>query len=290
MPGPLLCVDAPSLLYRAFFSLPDKITDGDGHPVNAILGATNAILQVVEQLEPRAVVCCFGAEAAVYRKELYEPYHAHRPPMPDPLCWQWERVPAFWEALGWIVLDDAELEADDVMHSLARDEADAGGMALILSGDRDMFQSVDDSVRVLATQGRGREGGGPALVDADGVRERYGIEPSQVPDFIALRGDPSDGLPGAKGIGEKIARDLLQRHGSLEGAIAAAEDLPSRVGATLRNQADELRDFLDIATLRRIEVPRPEDTPLDAAGGAQAARALGMRRLAERLEAWPLTA
>src|SRR5205823_2595284 len=116
------------------------------------------------------------------------------------------------------------------------------------------------------------------------VEERYGIPPELVPDFIALRGDPSDGLPGAKGIGEKTAADLLQRHGSLEGAIAAADGEKPRVAAALRDQADELQSFKDIATLRIVKLERPPDRPTDRKGGAAAARRLGMNRLAQRLE------
>jgi 5'-3' exonuclease len=249
--------------------------------VNALLGTANLVLQAVERHEPRAVVLCFGAEAAVYRKALYEPYHADRPPMPDALEPQWAAAPAFFGAFGWTVLSDDELEADDLLGSLARVERDAGGRTLLFTGDRDMFQCVGDHVSVLWPAGRGADG--PELIDTDGVRSRYGIEPGQVPDFIALRGDPSDGLPGAKGIGEKTARDLLLAHGTLEGVIASAGEQRPRVAAALRDQADELRAFLDIATLRDVEVTRPPDAPTDRSAAAAAARELGMARLADRL-------
>jgi DNA polymerase-1 len=116
------------------------------------------------------------------------------------------------------------------------------------------------------------------------VRRRYGIDPELVPDFIALRGDPSDGLPGAPGIGAKTATALLERHGSLDGAIAAADREKPRVAAALRENADELRAFRDIATLRLPTMPLPDDADTNLKGGAQAARALGMRRLADRLQ------
>src|SRR5687768_10928120 len=197
MTRPLLAIDGPAVLYRAFFALPDSITDDEGHPVNALLGSVNQALWCVEKYDPRAVVWCFGAEAAAYRVESFPAYHADRPPMPDPLEWQWERAPELYEALGWSLLSNEDLEADDLLHSLCEVETAAGGKSLILTGDRDMFQCASDSVTVLMQ----RTGGdGPQEVDADGVREWYGIDPEQVPDFIALRGDPSDGLPGAKGI------------------------------------------------------------------------------------------
>jgi DNA polymerase-1 len=280
--GPLLVVDAPSLMYRAFFALPDSILGRDGMSVNALLGTANLVLQVVERDAPRAVVLCFGAEAAVYRKALYEPYHGDRPEMPDKLVPQWAAAREFFTAFGWTVLEHDEVEADDLLGSLAAIESGAGGRALLFTGDRDMFQCVGDSVAVL-WPGQGASRDGPELIDADGVRERYGIEPGQVPDFIALRGDPSDGLPGAKGIGEKTARDLLRAHGTLEGVIANAAQQTPRIAAALTGQADELRAFLDIATLRSVKVKRPPDAPFDRAAAAAAARDFGMNRLADRL-------
>jgi 5'-3' exonuclease len=281
MPPPLLLSDAPHLLYRAFFALPDSITDDAGRPVNALLGSVNQLLWCVDKYAPRAVVCCFGQESAVYRTELYPAYHVHRPPMPDGLADQWERASPLYEALGWHVMSHDELEADDLLGALAAAEAEAGGQALILTGDRDMFQCAGPGITVLLQRARQQ---GPDEVDAAGVEARYGIPPSAVPDFIALRGDPSDGLPGAKGIGEKTAAELLRRHGSLEAAIAGAVREKPSVRRALLEQADELRAFKEIATLRRAHVERPPDAPTDRSGGAAAARALGMNRLAERLK------
>ena len=279
MPAPLLVVDTPHLLYRAFHALPASITGADGRPVNALLGSVNLLLAAVELYAPRAVVCCFGQESATYRTELYPPYHAHRPPMPDPLAEQWERCGALYEAFGWIVMGSEDLEADDLLGSLAAAETAAGGETLILTGDRDMFQCADERVRVLLPGPKGR----PVEVGPDEVRERYGIDPEAVPDFIALRGDPSDGLPGAKGIGEKTAAELLRRHGTLEGAIAAAVREKPSVRRALLEQSEELLRFKEIATLRHVELDRPADAPTDTEGGARAAEALGLNRLAARL-------
>jgi DNA polymerase-1 len=284
VPGPLLAVDAPSLLYRAFFALPQSIADADGQPVNALLGVANLILFVVERHDPRAVVLCFGAEKAAYRAELYAPYHADRPPMPAELERQWADAPAFFGAFGWQSLSDPELEADDLLGSLAKIEQAAGGRALLFTGDRDMFQCVGEQVTVLFPRG-GKDG--PEVVGPAEVRERYGIEPEQVPDFIALRGDPSDGLPGAKGIGAKGARDLLRAHGTLEGAIAAGGKpgaMTPRMAGALTSDPAALEAFKDIATLRDVDLARPPDAPTDGAAAAAAARERGMNRLAERLE------
>jgi DNA polymerase-1 len=281
MSDPLLVVDAPSLLFRAFFALPDSITDDQGQPVNALLGTTNLILLELERRPARAVVLCFGEEAATYRTDLYDGYHADREDPPEPLGRQFAEAPDFFDALGWTTLTVTEVEPDDVLGSLARIETEAGGETLILTGDRDMFQCASDSVTVLYLRSGSR---GADVVDPDEVRRRYGIAPELVPDFIALRGDPSDGLPGGKGIGEKTAADLLHRHGSLEGALAAWAGETPRVRAALHDQADELRDFKDIATLRELNLERPPDRPTDYLGGAASARKRGMYRLAERLE------
>ena len=281
-PGPLLVVDAPSLLYRAFYALPDSIKGTDGRPVNALLGCANLILLEVERHRPRTVVLCFGAEAAVYRKELYPPYHAQRPEVPDLLAPQWDDASDFFGAFGWLVTVDPELEADDLLGTYARLEEDAGGTALILTGDRDMYQCASDSVTVLFTKtgARGAEEVGP-----EEVRRRYGIPPALVPDFIALRGDPSDGLPGAKGVGEKTAAELLREHGSLEALLDNALAITKpKLRTTLVDSRDELLAFKDIATLREAKVKRPRDRETDWAKGAGAARERGMNRLAERLE------
>jgi len=271
------------VLYRAFFALPKTITDDRKRPLNALLGALNMVLQVVSDHDPRAVVFCFGPDAAAYRVELYPPYHADRPPVPDELVWQWDEAPRLFASFGWSTVRHETLEADDLLQTLADLEVRAGGHALLLTGDRDLFQCVRDGVTVLylRTGVRGAE-----VVDAAEVERRYGVPAGLVPDFIALRGDPSDGLPGARGIGEKTAAELLRRHGSLEGAIAGAlRERSARVRGALRDSADELRMFKDIATLRPAGgVKRPRDRATDYAGGAKTARALGMNRLGDRIE------
>ena len=281
VPGPLLAIDGPFVLYRSFFALPDSITDGDGHPVNALLGAVNLILRIAADRRPRAIVVCFGAEAATYRTDLYPPYHAQRPPVPDALAWQFERAPELLAAFGWPSMDSPDLEADDLLGSLAGAEVDAGRSALIMTGDRDMYQCAGERVSVVYLK---QGASGFEEVDPPEVRRRYGIGPELVPDFIALRGDPSDGLPGAPGIGAKTATALLERHGSLDAVIAAADRERPRIAAALRDNADALRAFKEIATLRPTKVDLPADRETDLAGGAAAARRYGMNRLAQRLE------
>jgi 5'-3' exonuclease len=288
--APLLIADVPWLLYRAFFSLPKSIKGPNGEPVNALLGTVNALLAAIESEQPRAVVACFGAEEARYRVQAYPLYHAHRDPMPEDLAAQWRLAPDLLASLGWHVADAKDLEADDAMGSHARAEAEAGGRALLLTADRDLYQAVDERVAVLEL---GKGGACTSLGPAQ-VAERYGVTPGQVADFIALRGDPSDGIPGAPGIGAKTAAVLLQSYGALETLLEAADrqmaeanfgDLRPRVASALSENAELLLTFKRIATLVPIEVERPPDAPTDFAAGSATAREMGMKRLAERLDA-----
>ena len=229
-------------------------------------------------------------------------YHAQRDPMPAELRVQWEQAPALLESLGWTVATDDELEADDVMFSYALAETAANGRgsgrgkgagggpesgrALLLSGDRDMYQAVNDQVSVVLP---GKASGAPTEIGPEQVRERYGIDPALVTDFIALRGDPSDGLPGAPGIGAKTAAELLNEYGPLEDVLKAAEaddsDMRLRTATMLSENAELLRTFKQIAMLVPIGgIARPPDRLTDFAAGASAARELGMRQLATRLE------
>jgi DNA polymerase-1 len=211
--------------------------------------------------------------------------------MPDELAEQWGRAPDLLESLGWLVAGSDDLEADDVMFSYARAEEERGGSALLLTADRDLYAVVGERVATLELRKGAVAEVGPAQ-----VRERYGIEPELVPDLIALRGDPSDGIPGAPGVGAKTAAELLREHGSLEAVLDAAADaaqpraragrpaMRPRVVAALCDNAELLRTFKQVATLQRLDVPPPPDRDTDYAGGARAAAKLGMRRLAERLE------
>lgn len=271
------------MLFRAFYALPSKIVGTDGKPVNALLGTANLVLREVELHQPRAVVLCFGPDAAAYRTELYPGYHEKREEeMPDELAPQFAKSRDFFEAFGWTVATSDDLEADDLLGTYARREAEAGGQALLLTGDRDMYQCAGEGVTVLYVRTGGK---GAEEVGAEEVRKRYGIDPELVPDFIALRGDPSDGLPGAKGVGPKTAAELLRKHGSLESVLdAAIREQRPKLRAALIEAREDLLTFKDIATLRDAGVDPPPDTPTDWAAAAAAARQRGMNRLGDRLE------
>ena len=270
------------MLFRAFYALPDSIVGTDGRPVNALLGSANLILKEVELHEPRAVVLCFGPDAASYRTELYPSYHEEREAaMPDDLPHQFALAHDFFTAFGWTVATSEDLEADDLLGTFAKREAEAGGRALLLTGDRDMYQCAAERVTVLyvKTGTKGAEEVGPAE-----VVERYGIEPALVPDFIALRGDPSDGLPGAKGVGPKTAAELLRRHGSLEEILdnAIRERRPA-LRSALIEAAEDLPSFKHLVPFPNPGFEPPPDRETDWVGAAKAAHDLGMNRLAERL-------
>ena len=159
------------MLFRAFYALPDSIKGADGQPVNALLGTANLILREVEQHGPRAVVLCFGPDAADYRVELFDGYHAQRPEVPDGLVPQFAGAREFFEAFGWTVAVSDTLEADDLLGAYARREAAAGGRVLVMTGDRDMFQCASERVSILYVRTGGK---GAELVDPADVRRGQG--------------------------------------------------------------------------------------------------------------------
>ncbi|WP_022928906.1 5'-3' exonuclease [Patulibacter americanus] len=298
MSAPLLLFDLPWLLYRAHFALPSSIKGADGEPIGALLGAVRAILAEVEEHDPAAVCCAIGAEDATHRTALLPAYHAHRDPMPDALRRRWDQAPALCEAFGWAIRDGGELEADDVMATLARSRASHGGRAIIVTGDRDLLACVDEHVVVRRPAGKGP---GLVTIDEAGVMEQVGVRPEQVTDLIALRGDPSDGIPGVPGVGAKTAGRLLAKHGDLEGVLRAAgadgpdgepggdpqlgDGLTPRLARVLQEHADDARRDRAVAQLMTIEVEPVPDARTDREGGATAAEALGMDRLAKDLRA-----
>jgi 5'-3' exonuclease len=238
---------------------------------------------VIEDHSPRAVVVCFGQEAAHYRKELYEPYHAQRPELDPALAHQYTLVKDWFESFGWTVTTHDSLEADDLLASYAEAEVARGGEGLIMTGDRDMFQCAGERVKVLyVSTGKNMQLMGPPEVE-----ERYGIRPALVPDFIALRGDPSDGIPGAKGIGEKSGAELLRKYGSLEDTMRAAArgELKPAMQRALLADPDLILAFKEVATVQIVKVKPPKDTPLNRERAAAKATDLGMNALAKRLAA-----
>jgi 5'-3' exonuclease len=280
---PLLVVDGDSLAHRAYHALP-PIKGAGGRPVNALVGFANLLLLLWQMEQPRAVLVGWDtANAPLYRHQLWPAYQGTRPDFDPEIVEQLERLPGLVAALGGANAKAAGYEADDFLATAARLEQEAGGTALVVTSDRDAYQLVTDAVTVLAPQTGGKP---PLRIGPRQVLERYGVQPAQVPDFIALRGDPSDNLPGAPGIGAKTAAALLAEHGTLEHLLDNAGKLTPRRAAALAEH--DLASFRRVATMdRHAPLELPADAALDAAGGARFAREIGANRLAERLDARP---
>src|SRR5262249_13464649 len=209
---PLLAVDGDSFAHRAYHALPKSILGRGRRPAGAILGFANMLLRLYREERPRAVVIGWDTyEAPTYRHQTFEAYQSGRE-FDDALIEQLDILPEFVAACGFANAKRAGYEADDFIASAAAGEERRGGTALVASRDRDSFQLASAGTIILyPVRGIGLARIGPAE-----VRERYGVDPAQVADFIALRGDPSDKLPGAPGVGATGAATLLRKYGSLE--------------------------------------------------------------------------
>lgn len=272
---PLLVIDGDSLAHRAYHAMP-PVEGRDGHPVGLLLGFATTLVNLWRSRRPRAVIVCLDSRLPSYRHELLPGYQGKRDPFPDDLTEQLDRLDALSAAFGFTSAKVPPFEADDLLATAVELEEAAGGGAEVVTSDRDAFQLVSDRTIVLRP--------GPVIetVDRAGVLERYGVDPAQVPDLIALRGDPSDNIPGARGIGQKTAADLLRRYGTLEGVRRHEAELTPRQRASIA-EAD-LDAYLAIATMRcDLPLERPADASLDPARAAAWCAEQGMTRLAARL-------
>jgi DNA polymerase-1 len=269
---PLLVVDGDSFAHRAYHGLPKTILRRDGKPAGAIVGFANFLLRIYETEQPRAVVVGWDTlDVPTYRHKAFPGYQGGRR-FDDALLDQLELLPALVSACGFTNGKAPGFEADDFLAAAVAAEERQGGTAVVASGDRDTFQLASQSTTVVQPVRAGEM----ARIGPAEVRARYGIEPAQVPDFIALRGDPSDKLPGAKGIGPKGAAALLVRFGTLENALRAG-----RFAA----QADELRLYRRIATMdATAPLPPIHDQSPTWARAADLAREWELNRLADRLD------
>jgi DNA polymerase I len=248
----LFLIDGNSLAYRAFFALPESIATSTGFPTNAIFGFASMLVKILTEHGPKATIVVWDRGHSG-RKEVYADYKAQRSSRPDLFKQQWPHLEPLVDAFGYANVSVEGYEADDVIASIAEKAKAASVPVTIVTGDRDSFQLVDDGVHIMATARGITE---TKLYDRQGVIDRYGIAPELVPDFIGLKGDTSDNIPGVPGIGDKTAAQLLQEYGTLEGVLEHAHEIRARRRReNLIAHAEDARVSKQLATMRRdIEV------------------------------------
>ena len=245
----LFLIDGNSLAYRAYYALPDSIATSRGEPTNAIFGFASMLVKILTEYGPKATIVVW--DAGMSGRELqYEPYKAERKPRPDLLREQWPHLEPLVESFGYSNVRVEGYEADDVIASLAEQAKQKGIDVMVVTGDRDAYQLADDGrVRIMTTS-RGITD--TRVYDRDGVIERYGVAPELIPDFIGLKGDTSDNIPGVPGIGDKTAAQLLQQYGTLEGVLEHVDEISgAKRKQNLREHADLARISRQLATLQR---------------------------------------
>ncbi|HUG83570.1 MAG TPA: 5'-3' exonuclease [Euzebya sp.] len=250
-----LLIDTSSLTYRAFFALPTSITDGQGNPVNAVRGYLDMVGHVVGQLTPDTVLHCWDdAEVPQGRLDAYPAYKIERSAPPEGIGWQFALLRRLLPALGETIVEAPGWEADDAIGTLCA-EAGPEDRVVVLTGDRDLIQLVRDPVvQVWFTVSGTKQ---LRRFDEEAVREHYGIDADRYADFATLRGDPSDGLPGVKGIGEKTARRLVQQHPTLDAMVAAVDQHPVGLATKLREAQDYLAAMRHVVPVRADVDLRP---------------------------------
>ncbi|HLH15147.1 MAG TPA: 5'-3' exonuclease H3TH domain-containing protein, partial [Solirubrobacteraceae bacterium] len=265
-PRRLFLIDGPSLVYRAFFALPESIATSTGVPTNAIFGFASMLVKIVTDYGVSPTVVAWDAGTSG-RTEMFPEYKAQRRSRPDLLKQQWPAMEPLVEAFGYRNVRVEGYEADDVIASLAERAlgCEPRVPVMIVTGDRDVFQLIDPDglVQVMATSRGITE---TKLYDRRAVVDRYGIPPELIPDFYGLKGDTSDNIPGIPGIGEKTASELIQRFGSLEGVLEHVEEIKgAKRKQNLIEHAEDARVSKRLATVRR-DVDVDFDITAEAAG------------------------
>src|ERR671910_1154629 len=251
--GELFLIDGNSLAYRAFFALPESIATSDGRPTNAIFGFASMLVKILTDYGevPTVVVWDAGMSG---RKDISPDYKAQRSTRPDLLKLQWPHLQPLVEAFGYSNVSVEGYEADDVIAALTEQAKQRGTPVMVVRGDRDAYQLVGDGVRIMSTS---RGVTDTKVYDRQGVIDRYGIDPERIPDFIGLKGDTSDNIPGVPGIGDKTAAELLQRFGDLETVLSSVDEISgAKRKENLTEHADAARVSKQLATMVR-------DVPLD---------------------------
>ncbi len=288
MSDELFLIDGNSLAYRAFFALPESIATSTGVPTNAIFGFASMLVKILTDYGPKATVVVWDAGSSG-RKEVYSEYKAQRSSRPDLLKEQWPALAPLVEAFGYRNLQVDGYEADDVIASIAEQAKiqDPPIEVMVVTGDRDAYQLVDEQVRIMTTS-RGITD--TRVYDREGVIDRYGIPPELVPDFIGLKGDTSDNIPGVPGIGDKTAAELLQRFGSLEQVLDNIDEISgAKRKQNLTEHADDARISKHLATAKRdielgFDIPDYVSAPPDRSRLRDVFREYELREPLRRLE------
>ena len=234
---PLILVDGSSYLFRAYHS-PPHLTNSRGEATGAIYGVVNMLKSLLRQYNPSQMAVVFDAKGPTFRNEMYTEYKAHRPPMPDDLRSQIEPLHQIIHALGLPLLCISGVEADDVIGTIAMQASAVGRHVLISTGDKDMAQLVNPHVTLINTMT-------DTILDADGVKAKFGVGPELIIDFLALMGDKADNIPGLPGVGEKTAQALLQGLGSIATLYQRLDDIAALGFRGSKTIADKMREFKD---------------------------------------------
>jgi DNA polymerase I len=243
----LFLVDGNNLAYRAYFALPEELATTEGFPTNALLGFTNMLFKLLSDYKPKGVAVAWDT-SPVHRKELSPEYKIERRPMPDLLREQFPHLRPIVQAFGYQSLEFEGWEADDVIATLATRADEAGVKTCVVSTDRDAFQLCSENVCLMMTP---RGVADVHVYTPERVFARYGVTPEQVPDFIGLKGDTSDNIPGVPGIGDKTAGQLVAQYGSLEGVLEQVDELSPARSKSLREHAEQALASKELATMRR---------------------------------------
>ena len=240
--APLILVDGSSYLYRAYHAMP-PLTNSDGESTGTIYGVINMLRKLIRDYQPEHMAVVFDAKGKTFRNDLYAEYKATRPPMPDDLREQIAPIHEIVKAMGLPLLCIDNVEADDVIGTLAKQATAAGIETVISTGDKDMAQLVSEHVTLVNTMNNSK-------TDIAAVQEKFGLTPQQIVDYLALMGDKVDNIPGVESVGPKTATKLLQQYGSLQGVINHADEVKGKLGEKLRAAVDDLPLSYQLATIK----------------------------------------
>src|SRR5215472_14414037 len=242
----LVLIDGHAIIHRAFHAVPEELATSKGEAVNATFGFTSILIKALTEIKPDYIAVAFDRPVPTFRHEQFVEYKAHRPTLPDNMRPQFGRIREIVEAFGIPIYEKDGFEADDLLGTLSVQATQQGVDTIILTGDMDTLQLVNEYVQVMAAKKGISE---VTTYDEAAVQARYGIPPQRIPDFKGLVGDTSDNIPGVPGIGEKTASKLLAEYGDLEGVLTHIDELKSKEQRLLRDAADQARQSKFLATI-----------------------------------------